>query len=367
MKNIWLPFYLLLFLTLNGCFSTSNLSKPFGFSPLHYQPKFEFFELPDNEKMIETTYTSFTTKKPEGGFVFRSFYGKILVLEINYSDKQLTKKNDSFKHFDLNDGKLIFEQNYLNDRLQGKRINYYKSGNIYSVVSFSNNMKNGKGFDYYETGEIKAEYVYKDDIETKPRVYYFKNGVVKASIETKAEKNLFPENSFPDGFPLGYPLYTNVNPNKYTNFMDGQFELFDSLGNKICTGVNDKGRLTISTCDHIGKEQLAEYVISREMSHTSETMPQFPGGDIELLKFFGTNIKYPPLAKVHDVQGIVILGFTIMEDGSVQDLEIIRGIDPSIAEEALRLAKEMPTWSPGKVNGEPVKVAFKLPVRFKLE
>lgn len=98
-----------------------------------------------------------------------------------------------------------------------------------------------------------------------------------------------------------------------------------------------------------------------------EQMPKFPGGDIELLKYFGGNIKYPAEADSMKIQGVVVIGFTIAKDGSIKDLEIIRDIGGGCGEEAIRLARTMPKWIPGTQRGEPVNVAFKLPIRFKLE
>ncbi len=352
--------YLLILLILGAC--NTYFKNPYALLPLHYQPKFEFFQLSANEKMITTTYTSFTTKKLEKGYVFRSFYGEVLVQETNYQDKSLRVKNGSFKQFDLYDGKLEFEQMYQNDQLNGKRTYYYKSGKIKSITPFLNNMKNGKGVDYYESGAVKVEYEYKDDIETIPRVYYHENGTIKAKITTHSATYQQPEHSHSHAFPRGYPTYTNVNPIKYNNYLNGMFKLFDSMGQEVCVGIYEEGKLMTPECHLYDSVEELNY-----MRVNSHTMPKFPGGDVELLKFFGSNIKYPPLAKQHDVQGMVILSFTIDENGGIEDLKIVRGIDPTIAEEALRLAKQMPKWSPGKVNGKPVKVAFKLPIRFKLE
>jgi len=98
-----------------------------------------------------------------------------------------------------------------------------------------------------------------------------------------------------------------------------------------------------------------------------EQMPAFPGGDIELLKYFGGNIKYPAEADSLNIQGVVVIGFTVAKDGSIKDLELIRDIGGGCGEEALRLARLMPRWKPGMQRGKPVDVAYKLPIRFKLE
>ncbi len=97
-----------------------------------------------------------------------------------------------------------------------------------------------------------------------------------------------------------------------------------------------------------------------------EDMPEFPGGDIALLQFFGSNIIYPDIAKENDIQGVVVLAFIVEKDGSISNLKIAREIGGGCGEEALRIAKKMPTWTPGMEEGKPVRVEFKLPVRFAL-
>jgi len=336
-------FYVLLIFILSGCFSTSKLSKQIN--PLHYQAKFDFFQLPVDEQMIKTSYTSFITKKTDGSYVSRGFYGKILTGESNFSDSRLKIKSGISTEYNLNDGKLREQQTYVNDLLEGETIIYYKSGKLKSKILFSNDMKNGKANDYFETGEVKVAYVYKDDIEIEPRIYYYQNGARKLIFDIEPEKQ----------------AESNDTLNNFGVF-NAQFELFDSLENKICEGAYENGKLVKSDCteESLNKEDL-------DTPELAEEFPQFPGGDIELLKFFATNIRYPQVAKENDVQGVVVLGFSIYEDGSVQDFEIIRAIDPSIGEEALRVAKQMPIWTAGTVNGEPVKVPMKFPVRFKLE
>jgi len=98
-----------------------------------------------------------------------------------------------------------------------------------------------------------------------------------------------------------------------------------------------------------------------------EKVPKFPGGEEALLKFYGSNIIYPEAAKTKKVEGIVVLGFVIEKDGSVTNLEIIRDIGGGCGKEALRIAKQMPNWSPGLEKGKPVRVAYKFPVRFQLD
>ncbi|MBK9335210.1 MAG: TonB family protein [Lewinellaceae bacterium] len=95
--------------------------------------------------------------------------------------------------------------------------------------------------------------------------------------------------------------------------------------------------------------------------------PSFPGGETELLRYLAENIKYPPLARENNIQGSVVLSFVIGKKGEVTDVSIIKDIGGGCGKEAVRVVQAMPKWSPGEAAGNPVKVRFTLPVRFKLE
>jgi protein TonB len=97
-----------------------------------------------------------------------------------------------------------------------------------------------------------------------------------------------------------------------------------------------------------------------------EEMPEFPGGNSELLKFIGENLNYPADAQDNNVQGRVTLKFVVNRDGSVDRIEIIRGVDPSLDNEAIRVIKSLPRFKPGKQDGVPVPVWFSIPVVFQL-
>jgi protein TonB len=98
-----------------------------------------------------------------------------------------------------------------------------------------------------------------------------------------------------------------------------------------------------------------------------EEMPQFPGGDTELLKWLHNNLNYPLMAIEQGISGRVILRFVVKPDGSIDDIQIQKSLDPSCDNEAKRVVKKMPKWIPGKQNGNPVYVYFSLPIVFKLE
>ena len=97
-----------------------------------------------------------------------------------------------------------------------------------------------------------------------------------------------------------------------------------------------------------------------------EVMPQYPGGQIAMLKYLMENIKYPEQAMKKGIQGRVAVSFIVEKDGSISDVKPVLSVHPLLNKEAVRVVKSMPKWSPGKHNGKPVRVRFNLPVMFKL-
>ena len=98
-----------------------------------------------------------------------------------------------------------------------------------------------------------------------------------------------------------------------------------------------------------------------------EIMPEFPGGNQELMNFLKENIIYPKVAIETGISGKVIVSFIVEPDGSLSNVEIYRSASPTLDEEALRVVKKMPKWNPGKQRQKTVRVNCKLPVDFKLK
>ena len=98
-----------------------------------------------------------------------------------------------------------------------------------------------------------------------------------------------------------------------------------------------------------------------------EYMPEFPGGMNSLLDYIAKNIKYPEEAQKKGINGRVILQFIVNTDGSLSDFKIIRGVDPQLDAEALRVVKSMPKWTPGKDKGKVVPVYYTVPISFGLQ
>lgn len=98
-----------------------------------------------------------------------------------------------------------------------------------------------------------------------------------------------------------------------------------------------------------------------------EDKPSFPGGEGALMKYLATHIQYPALAKESGIQGRVYISFVVEPNGKIDHVKVLRGIGGGCDEEAVKVVKSMPRWNPGKQRGKPVRVAFTLPVNFRLE
>jgi TonB family protein len=99
----------------------------------------------------------------------------------------------------------------------------------------------------------------------------------------------------------------------------------------------------------------------------ADVMPQFPGGDGELLSFLAKSIKYPKEAQTKKLQGRVVCAFTVNKDGSISEMEVVKKVDPLLDAEAVRVIDLMPKWTPGKEKGKPVRVRYTVPVTFRLQ
>lgn len=97
-----------------------------------------------------------------------------------------------------------------------------------------------------------------------------------------------------------------------------------------------------------------------------EQMPEFPGGTAALMKYLGKNINYPPTAIERGVEGRVFVSFVVGPDGSITDVQVLKGIGSGCDQEAVRVIQKMPPWKPGKQSGRAVTVRYQLPVIFKL-
>ncbi len=97
-----------------------------------------------------------------------------------------------------------------------------------------------------------------------------------------------------------------------------------------------------------------------------EDQPKFPGGKSELFRYLRNTINYPRSAKEAGIEGTVIVNFVVNKDGSITDVQVQRGVTEKLNQEAKRVVRDMPDWNPGKQRGKPVRVRYRVPIRFSL-
>ena len=141
-----------------------------------------------------------------------------------------------------------------------------------------------------------------------------------------------------------------------------------AVGSQNVLGNDEVGGAVLKAKEDIPAPEPPKHVVEETKIFTVvEQMPMFPGGDAALMGYLRDNIHYPTVAAENGVQGRVVVGFVVERDGSITDVNILRGVDPSLDREAMRVVKSMPKWTPGKQNGSAVRVKYQVPVSFRLQ
>lgn len=141
-----------------------------------------------------------------------------------------------------------------------------------------------------------------------------------------------------------------------------------AVGAFTVEGNDEVGGAVLKAKEDIAAPEPPKHVVEETKIFTVvEQMPMYPGGNAALMGYLRDNIHYPTVAAENGVQGRVVVGFVVERDGSITDVNILRGVDPSLDREAMRVVKSMPRWNPGKQNGSAVRVKYQVPVSFRLQ
>ena len=158
-----------------------------------------------------------------------------------------------------------------------------------------------------------------------------------------------------------------VKPEDEIKTQDQLNESKTAIGTFDVKGNDDANGEVLKAKELIAQPEPPKHEEESKVFDIVEQMPSFPGGPAALMKFLSENIKYPVVAQENGVQGRVVVAFVVERDGSITDVHIARGVDPSLDKEAVRVVKSMPKWTPGKQNGSAVRVKFNVPVAFRLQ
>lgn len=158
-----------------------------------------------------------------------------------------------------------------------------------------------------------------------------------------------------------------VKPDEELKTQDELMSTKTAIGTFDVTGNDDANGEILKAKDVIAEPEPPKHEEENKVFDIVEQQPLFPGGPAALMKYLSENTKYPVVAQENGVQGRVTVQFVVEKDGSISDVHVLRGVDPSLDKEAVRVVKSMPRWTPGKQNGITVRVNYRVPVLFRLQ
>ena len=158
-----------------------------------------------------------------------------------------------------------------------------------------------------------------------------------------------------------------VKPDEELKTQDELMSTKTAIGTFDVKGNDDANGEILKAKDVIAEPEPPKHEEENKVFDIVEQQPLFPGGPAALIKYLSENTKYPVVAQENGVQGRVTVQFVVEKDGSISDVHVLRGVDPSLDKEAVRVVKSMPRWTPGKQNGITVRVNYRVPVLFRLQ
>lgn len=158
-----------------------------------------------------------------------------------------------------------------------------------------------------------------------------------------------------------------VKPDEELKTQDELMSTKTAIGTFDVKGNDDANGEILKAKEVIAEPEPPKHEEENKVFDIVEQQPLFPGGPAALMKYLSENTKYPVVAQENGVQGRVTVQFVVEKDGSISDVHVLRGVDPSLDKEAVRVVKSMPRWIPGKQNGITVRVYYRVPVLFRLQ
>jgi len=267
-------------------------------------------------------------KGGDGLWEARDYYlDGVLQMKGTYLDELRTKKQGAFEYYHENE-QLSARGVYEDGEKEGLWTYWYENGQLKSKGSNIKGNANGVWIYWDETGELKSKGSSIKGDENGVWTYWYEDGKIRRESNFKGGK------------------------------FDGELRTYWENGTLKRHDVYESGKLKKGEVwDSLGKE---------EAYYDFMIMPEFKGGERELMKFIYENIKYPSIARENGIEGQVVVWFIVEKDGTISNIKIKRNIGGNCGKEAVRIVKMMPKWKPGMEDGKPVRVSFNLPVRFKL-
>ena len=222
-----------------------------------------------------------------------------------------------------------------------------------------------------ESGVI-LPYPRKDEVDFPT----FKGESYLAFADWVAERAKYPTEAATKGLSgwarMGYTVETNGSVSQINPFPDTDPLFAAELTRVMESSPRWKSPENKDANEPFNSEILIRFQLPDKISNgvvyiMVDEMPEFPGGDAALFKWLYETIKYPAEAKDKGIQGKIILRFIVTSEGNVEDVSVVRGVDPLLDNEAVRVMRLCPKWIPGKMNGKPVNIYYSVPISFALK
>ena len=272
------------------------------------------------EVEVEAGYQTVITRTPDGLFIKRTYFPETeqLIHYAVFADKKLRTQTGAYRSY-YDEGGPRTEGQYVDDQLEGPYRTYDAEGNLSSEGSYRGGRRDSIWTEFYDDGTVRRTTAY---VEGQEEGWAYKYDSTGAAVDS-----------------LRYAAGEVVEGDETSFRIDAQDGLYKIVG----------------------------------------TMPYFPGckedtpadqkqcSDRKMLEFIYSQVRYPARAREYDVEGMAVVSFVVEKSGEITNLHSVLGVSEDIRDEVFRVVSLMPRWEPGLQEGEPVRVQFNLPVKFKLE
>ena len=318
-------YFILLSFLVCSCTINNSLRYDYGAAQTAKYKPYYAEKIEEGSTVINAGYNFVSSLAKNGDYVFSVYYPetKILLSQVRYKDKIMSIPTGKYQEFYWKTGVVSLEgqfDDYGNKVGKWKKYDY-NTGNISNVKNYQNDKIEGEEIFYFDSTTVVSRINNFSNGELDGKSYqYTKEGVVSVS-ELYEKGKLVSRKNF-----IVSKSESDLKGETRTALFDGQ----------QCQDMNDS--------------------TTRYNCHTNA-----------LMFFLRNTIKYPPKMREFGVQGRCIVKFTVEKDGTIDNIEIVKGISKILDEEVIRVVKAMPKWKPGIQNGRIVKSYFTLPTSFKLE
>lgn len=239
---------------------------------------------------------------------------------------------------------------------EGPHSTFYPNGNLKETTHFIKGHQTDTTTSYYPDGKLYSISIYRLTPEQAKQLLWVAPDEQILTVKDTTGKDLVMNGN---GEYIGYD-------NDFKEILE-RGQLKDGLHEGVWTGKTKGSSSSYTEIYANGKLVSGETVNAQHITYKytdAYIQPVFKGGMKKFYSYLSSHIKYPPSCYKAGIQGVAQMRFTIERDGTLTDIKVMNAIHPDMAAEATRVMKESPKWEAGKMRGEPVRVAYNIPLSF---